>query len=185
MKELLLGSPMIIGIAGLAIAALAGFYWSQTGYKAALATAVGIAIVTLLLIIMGLQLETDREKVEKTLHSVAAALQRNDYEAVYSVIHPSATAGVARARAELPNYEFDEARVTHIKIIKIETSRKPKTAIAEFNVRVGLKFQGQNFNIPRFVKVYFVKEGDRWLVRDYEHYEPTAGFRNTQQETVP
>ena len=178
MKELLLESPVIVGIGGLVLAVLAGLLWTQTGRKAALATAVVIALATIGLVAVGMQIQTDRETITETLHDVAAALQRNDYQAVFNVMHPSAAAAVARARAELPNYTFTVARVTHIKSIVVDASRKPETAIAEFNVRVELTTQGQKFIVPRFVKVYFSKQDDRWLVRDYEHHEPTAGFRD-------
>lgn len=178
MNELLLESPITVGISGLALAIIAGLVWTQTSRKAALITALGIALTTVVLVTISLQIQTDRELIEETLHDVASALQRNEHEAVFKVMHPSAAATVARARAELPNYVFSVARVTRIKSIIVDSTRTPETAVAEFNVRVELTTQGQKFTVPRFVKIYFSKHEGRWLVRDYEHFEPTAGFVN-------
>jgi ketosteroid isomerase-like protein len=181
MIELLLERPVLVGLTGLVVAVLAGLFWTQTGHKAALVSALLIALATIVLVAVSLQIQTDREKIERILHDVGAALQRNDYESVFSVMHPNAAVAVSRARAELPRYTFEVARVTHIKSILVETARRPETAIAEFNVRVDVTVDGQKFAVPRFVKIYFAKHEGRWLVRDYEHFEPTAGFRESQQ----
>ncbi len=178
MKEILLESPWLVGLSGLIVAVLAGLWWTQTGSKAALITAVALALITVALVAVSVQIQTDRERIEATLHDVAAALQRNDHAAVVSAIHPDAAVAVGRARTELANYDFTVARVTHIKSIVVDATRKPEKAVAEFNVRVELTTQGQKFTVPRFVKIYFTKLDSRWLVRDYEHYELTAGFRN-------
>ena len=134
-------------------------------------------LLTLGLVVLSVQIETDEEKITRMLNDVASALQRNDRDYVVSHIHPTAAATVQRAKAELPRYNFTEARVTRIKAITVDTSRKPETAIAEFNVIVALTLDGYSGQVGRFVKLYLAKQDGRWLVRDYEHSEPTAGFR--------
>lgn len=177
MLPYLLENPVVIGIFGLVIASAAAVVWTQTGKSAGLYVA-GLAVaITLLLIMLSVQIETDRERIQSTIDEVAEALSKNDYERVYSFIHPGATAAVTRAKAELPNYKFSEARVTRMKSIVVNRNSPPPTAIAEFNVAVTLEFQGQRIPVRRFVKAYFMLDGERWLVNDYEHFEPTAAFK--------
>jgi hypothetical protein len=175
--QLVLESPIAIGIGGLCAAGLAGFLWTQSGHKAAGWIAIILLILTLGLIALSIQIETDQERITHMLHDVAGALQRNDHEYVLGHIHPQAAVTVQRAKTELPHYQFSEARVTRIKSITVDDSRKPETAVAEFNVVVSLTFDGFSGPVPRFVKLYLSKQDGRWLVRDYEHAEPTAGFR--------
>jgi predicted lipid-binding transport protein (Tim44 family) len=175
--QLILESPMVIGIGGLFAAGLAGFFWTQTGQRVAGWIAIVLLLLTLITIVVSIQVETDQEKITHMLHDVAGALQRNDREYVFSHIHPQASATVQRAKTELPRYNFTEARVTRIKAITIDDSRKPETAVAEFNVIVALTVEGSSVRVPQFVKLYLTKQDGRWLVRDYEHSEPTAGFR--------
>lgn len=113
MKELLLESPVIVGIGGLVLAVLAGLLWTQTGRKAALATAVVIALATIGLVAVSMQIQTDRETITETLDDVAAALQRNDYQAVFNVMHPSAAAAVARARRTAQLHLYRTARYAY------------------------------------------------------------------------
>jgi heme exporter protein D len=178
MQELLFESPVMITLCGLFTAGLAAFSWTQIGHKALLWSAVGLALATALLTLVSVQVVTDREQLTQTLNDVANALQRNDHQYVFAQIHPNAAATVRQAKAELPNYHFTEARVTRIKSIVIDSAQKPESAVAEFNVRVTVKLRDMERGqpIPRFVKVYFAKQDGRWLVRDYEHADPRAGF---------
>lgn len=178
MLELLFESPVSICLSGLFIAGLTAFCWTQFGNKSLLWSAIGLALTTVMLAMISVQVQTDRERLTDTLHAVASALQRNDRETIFAQIHPNATATVQRAKQELPNYRFSEARVTRIKSIVIDSRKKPETAVAEFNVRVTVQLRDMERGqpIPRFVKVYFAKQDGRWLVQDYEHADPRAGF---------
>lgn len=178
MPQDVLENPVMVGVCGLVLVVAAALFWTQTGTRVALYVAGGAAAVTLILVMVGIQVETDRERIQRTIDEVATALSRNDYERVYNYIHPGAAAGVARAQAELPNYKFSEARVTRMKSIVVNRNSPPPTAIAEFNVAVTIEFQGQRIPVRRFVKAYFMLEGQRWLVSDYEHFEPTAAFKD-------
>jgi uncharacterized protein YchJ len=170
--QMLLESPLTVVLVGMFLAGIAGFVWTQQGSKWLLGTAIGLVALTAVLTLCSLWIETDRETLTQSLHDVASALQRNDRQYVIARIHPKATEAVQRAKTELQNYNFTEARVTRIKSIAIDDA----SAVAEFNVVVNLKEIGRK--IPRFVKVYFMKNDGRWLVRDYEHQDPTAGFRD-------
>jgi hypothetical protein len=176
-EQLFFESPVLIGVSGLLVVLLALFFWSQTGARSALAVAGGAVLLTTVLVMVCQMVETDRERIRRMIDEVAAALEVNDLERVYSYIHPNATNGLLHARSEISRFHFTEARLTRLKSILVESRRQPATAIAEFNVFVALESQGQKFKVPRFVKVYFAQQDGRWLVRDYEHFEPTVGFQ--------
>lgn len=179
MQAFFFESPLLIGVWGAAVAGIAGYVWTQTGHKAAFYSGLGAILLTVILVLVNLQVETNRERIRSVVDSVATALDNNDHTKVFQFIHPNAAEGIARAKAELPRYTFEEARVTRIKSLEVNTQTTPPTAIAEFNVYCEIETQGQKFRVPRFVVVYFMLKDDRWLVHDYEHYEPTAGFRDT------
>jgi type II secretory pathway pseudopilin PulG len=181
-QALLLENPLVPLIVGLCVTAIAIVVWTQVDQRlvqrVSLATAIIALLVTVLLVTLSLQIETDREKIESTLHRVADALQRNDFETVYTYIHPNATEGIQRAKTELPRYKFSDARVTRIKDIIVNSDTQPRTAIAEFNVVVNVSFEQFSGRAPRFVHAYFMERDGKWLVRDYEHFEASAGFRS-------
>ncbi len=178
MQQFLFENPLWIGVCGLFVALVAGLLWTQTGARAAWLAASVAAILTFILVLVAVRVETDREKIQLTIKEVAEAVEDNDLNRVTSFIHPNAAEGVARAKQELPQYTFHEARMTRIKSILVNRDSQPPTAVAEFNVIVDLEIDGQHARLPRFVKAYFVEDQGRWLVRDYEHFEFGAGFRD-------
>lgn len=185
MQEFFLEQPVLLAICGLLMAGVAFFAWMQTNHKAALYSTVGLAAATLILVILSIQIETSREQIEKILSQVAALVEKNDNKGVMAYVHPNAVAGVSRFETELPRYKFTQARITRVKDVTVNTDTVPETAIAEFNVFVIVVVDGQSFRVPRFVKVYFRKNNDRWMVNDFEHFEPTAGFRDTPSGGIP
>ncbi|MFN3192876.1 MAG: hypothetical protein ACE361_20370 [Aureliella sp.] len=185
MRELIFESPWMVGIGGVSLVLLAGVIWTQVNdrpvQRAALISMLASLVMTIVLVLTSLFVETDREAIRADLHELARLLQANDREAIYRHIHPNASEGVQRARAELPRYTFSEARVTRIKSIQINGEQKPPTALAEFNVVVEASASMGSGRVPRFVHVYFMKDGDNWLVHDYEHFDVATGFRSSPQ----
>ncbi len=182
MQSFFFESPFLLGIVGGFLSAVAIVVWTQLpdakGQRIALSSALLFSAMTIGLVLLSMWIETDQEKIESTLHRVAAALESNDHPLVYSYIHPNATEGIQHAKGELPRYKFNDARVTRIKEIQVVPDSVPPTAIAEFNVVVNVDIGNNNGRAARFVRVYFMQRDDCWLIRDYEHFEPTAGFRN-------
>ena len=127
MSELLFESPITVVVVGLMVTALAAIVWTQAetqlAQKTAAYCAAGSLAVTASLLVISMQVETDKEKIRRTMYSVASALQHNDLEKVYSSIHPNAAEGVQRAKAELPRYQFRDARVTRVKQILVKSSQ--------------------------------------------------------------
>lgn len=177
MASFFLESPIWLGMTGGVIVAIAAYVWSQTGAKSALFAAAGLLVLTILLVMINIQVDTERESVTKLLHEIAAHVEANEYEKVFSFMHEAAGSAVSRARSELENIEFTDARVTRIKDITVNNSTTPPTAIAEFNAVAKLSTRGFAGTVPRFLKVYFRRVDDRWLIYDYEHDAPQAGFQ--------
>ena len=178
MSEFLFEDPVTLGVTGMAFTLVAAITWIKGGYSAALYSALAFFLLTIVLLILNLQVTTHREEVQDVISQVAAAVKRNDLEGVLKYVHASRSAALNRAKAELPNYHFSEARITGIKQIEINSETNPPSAIAEFNVAVDVTAHNQPFTgIRRFVRCYFLRTGDKWLVSDYEHFEPTYGFK--------
>lgn len=176
MQQFLLESPVALGLCGVFMALAAGFWWTQTGARIAVISAALVVLVTAILLSVSVRIETDREQIRHTIDQVAQALEANDFPRVFSYIHPGATEGIARAQEELPNYRFLDARLTRLRSIDVNRRASPAVAVAEFNVAVEIEREGQRVPIRRFVKVYFALQAERWLVRDYEHFDPLAGM---------
>ncbi len=176
MQQFFLESTWSLGLCGLLVALACGFWWTQSGARVAALCTLAMLVLTTILVVISLRVETDRERIRKTIDEVAEAIEQNDLPRVLGYIYSGATEGVTRAKQELPSYKFTEARLTRLKSIEVNRRTKPATAIAEFNVAVEIEAQGQRVPVRRFVKVYFSEQGGRWLVRDYEHFEPLSGL---------
>lgn len=163
------------GVVGGIVAAISAFVWVQIGNKYLLYSTVGIAAFTIAAVMINIQVQTDNEKIRTLMSDIESAIRSNNHQKVYSYIHPNAAEGLAKVKGELPRYKFEEARITVVHSIETNFKSTPPTAIAEFNVIVSIEqYPGK---IPRFVRVFFMLKDGKWLVRDYEHAEPTAGFR--------
>ena len=180
MSQLLFENAWMLAAFGLTASLVAGFLWLQTAHSAGFYTAAVCLAITVLLTLVSLQVETDRERIRKVLSDVAEKLRENDHPAVLRFIHPNAVDGLQRAKSELYRFTFREARITRVKSIEVNDRTPPPTAIAEFNVIVRVERDGYAVGgrIPRFVRVYFMQRDDRWLIQDYEHFEPSQGFRD-------
>ena len=73
MAELFFESPVTIGVTGLIFVLIALITWINGGFKWALYTAIGLALLTILLVLLSIQVKTDREQIGTTLNQVAAA----------------------------------------------------------------------------------------------------------------
>ena len=178
MQEFLFENPIALAVVGLVMVAVSAFVWTQTGRKSALYATAGLVVLTIVLLLINLQVVTDRETIRHILHEAASAVEANDHDKVYGYIHPNAFDGLRRAKRELPRYKFREARVTGVKEIAVNDATTPPTAIAECFARVKATRSTYEGTTVRFVRIFFMQHDGKWLVRDYEHDDPAAGFRD-------
>ena len=168
--------PIYIALVGLALGFLAGVLWTSTGRKEFLAALGAVIVFTIGMLIVERVVVTDQEAIRQTLAQIARDVQTNDVAKVARHITPSNTELAAKARAEMPNYQFTECRITKVHKTDVVTA-EPRTAIVEFNVIVSGSFRQGGLeasgSYPRWVRLHLVKEQDgRWTVQDYKHAEP-------------
>ena len=84
MVEFLFENPTWIGLLGLMATIAAGVVWLQTGARLAAIGAGSLALISLVLVITSLRVETPREQIRRTIYEVAEALSQNDVPKVFS-----------------------------------------------------------------------------------------------------
>ena len=176
----ILENPLGIGIFGAVITGLLVVVAKQLGDRRAIHAAFATAVVTLVLCIVSMNIETEQEKLTRTIYEVAAAVRANDHNRALSYMHPNATPATQRAKSEISRFKFNEAKVTSIKSVLINDSTKPPTATTEFIATMKVtgdeSYYGMKGGGVRLLIVTWVKQGDRWLIHDYEHRDVREGL---------
>ena len=166
----------LVGI-GLGVVGVATFFWLQLRSRATGFATIGLTILFTLLVVLNIQVMTTRERLESILDELTSALGDNDHDTVIAYLHPNAQPSVVQAKNLMLYNELTYARINRIKDIAVNLETTPPTAVIQFNATVGLDYGGRVMDIRRFVKLYMMEREGKWLVRDLEHFEPTAGFR--------
>jgi ketosteroid isomerase-like protein len=159
------------GIFFLAIA------WVQTGRNALLMGLAGVALATILLLVLERQIVTDKEAVQQQLYAFAALVEKNDVSKLADCVVRSRGDLLKAAQSVVAPHKFTEARVTKIHAMIEHPTHQPPEIIVEFNASVtGTFMNGQlpDQTFQRWVSVTFWKEDDgQWRVANYDHDEPT------------
>lgn len=179
--DFLFENEIAIGLVGLALSALLIFVGLRLAESRIWLAGFAALALTVLLVLIAFWIETDRQQIRRTMNEIAVALRENDHQRVVSYFHPNATEGIQHVETELPQYTFRSARVTRVVDITINSSTQPPTAVSEFIGAVTVTMNRNNLfdgpaNARRFIKVYWMKKDDSWLVRDYEHFDVMQAF---------
>ena len=177
MTRLLAEQPILLSVLLGLMAAGCLYGWLQSGRRSA--AVAGLVLLALIPIgwLVSHYWETDRERITELLHTTAAAVQRNEFQAVYDVIHPDLQSVRRRAEAELPQYEFDEAKITSIRKIEPILGAEPPEMDVDLNVSVTVTHRGGSLaetKLPRRLMLRMQKVGERLFVIDYTH-QPLVG----------
>jgi len=180
--DFLLESEIVVGLVGLLISAMLIYVGLRLAQSRVWLAGVAALALTLILVAVGFWVETDREQIRRSMNEIAIALRDNNHERVFSYFHPNATAGILQVKTELPQYTFKSARVTRVIDVSVNSSTQPPTAVSEFIASVKVMLNNPSLydgprDARRFIKVYWMKKNDRWLVRDYEHFDVMQAFR--------
>ena len=177
MTRVLAEQPILLSVLLGLMAAGCLYGWLQSGRRgAALAGLFLLALIPVAWIIAA-NWETDREQITKLLRQTAAAVERNDFESVYEVIHPDLQSVRRRARAELPQYEFQEAKIASIRKIEPILGAEPAEMNVDLNVSVTVTHRGGTLaetKLPRRLLLRMQKLDQRWYVTEYTH-QPLVG----------
>lgn len=182
MPTFLFEQPWIVGVIGAVLTAVSVFGWIQTGNKIGLQSGIGIAIVTIVLLLLNLTVETDREFLRRWVLDAAAELQNNEHEKIAKRIHPSPSDRVLSQVRMLPSVKLDVVRVSKIHSIEVETKRSPPQAFIRMNVFVQGESHNSSGKAPIWVGLTLEKVQDEWLVVDYEQKDPQHEFMKSSTD---
>jgi hypothetical protein len=181
----LLENPIGIGIFGLVIVGLLVFMAIQLGECKAIYASAGVLAVTIALVVASIAIETDKEKIIRSVEEVASALRANDHQRALSFLHPNAVPAIQRAKQDLASVQFKEAKVTSIQSVTVNEGSNPPTAIIEFIGVIKASSDRYTGGVvgtdARLFKLYWMQNNDRWLIHDYEHSSIKNAFTNKTQ----
>jgi hypothetical protein len=144
----------------------------KTGRGAILYAMAGVALFMGLAVLIDKLVVTDRERIANVIYDAGAAAKRNDLSAVVAFISPSVPAVQQDARRWIGQAKLDEVTITNMRI-DLDRSTNPPTATAVFRgfAQGQLRdrsavYAGTYFGL---ITAHFRREGDRWVVTDYDH----------------
>jgi hypothetical protein len=149
-----------------------------------------VGVLTVVMLIVERYVVTDQEAIRATLAEIARDVETNDPRKVTRHIASSNQPLVQRAQTEMPNYQFNDCRVTEVHKIDVDAGAEPRSAMVEFNVSVEGTFKQAGMEVsgtyPRWVRLHMVREDDgRWTVQNYEHDVPASFLFEQPGEGVP
>jgi hypothetical protein len=172
-----LDQPLYIVIIGIVLGVIVGGAWTASGRKELLAALVAVAVFTTIWLVVERMVVTDQEAIRATLLEIARDVQSNDVQRVLKHVAKANPKIAADAQKELPNYDFDECRVTKVHVVDVDASAEPRSAVVEFNVVASGTFRQGSLEVsdtvPRWIQLQMVREDDgKWRVQSYRHESP-------------
>jgi hypothetical protein len=138
----------------------------QTGrafFIAWLVLALGIMVG---LVLVERAIVTDREKIEVTLAEGADAVSKNDVAGALKLIASSQPKVAQLVQSNMKQFKFSEAYVI-TKNIELEKINPPSHATAVITCKIAAEGK-YPYSGPIKLQLNFVREGEKWLVEDYE-----------------
>ncbi|MFM2013767.1 MAG: hypothetical protein RLZZ396_2551 [Planctomycetota bacterium] len=178
MQEYLLESPWIVGSLGSFLSGVLVYAWIESGRGVFWKWSLGIAVATLLCLLVNIGFKTDREVLSQFMTKLAADLEANRFKEVTACVHPDASENLRNLKNQLETVEFESVRIKKIHGIEIGKTQNPKTAAIRMNVFVRASRDGNSGSVPRWVKIHLEQEKNKWMVVDYEHRDPQYEMLN-------
>jgi hypothetical protein len=148
--------------------ALIVYFQSRT--NGALVGVVAVLAVTAALLLIEWAIETPREAVERTLYELADAVEANDVPGALRFIAPGASQIRSDVETLMPLVKIDTANIMGSPLIDVDETGQPPTAKVECRgfFHGTMKQNGMKGGDAAQITIYFVRDGDVWLVSDYE-----------------
>lgn len=163
--------PTTVIVAGVFLEVLLAVALFNTGRGAIAWAMAGVFVLVGVAMLVERVVVTEREQIADALAGVASALEANDVERVLSFIDPAASGMRGSVRTALANARIHEARVYDL-VVELDGRSNPPTAQAEFTGRVKGSYRGETGGgegmVLRKFTVDFRRQGDRWLMTNYE-----------------
>lgn len=118
---------------------------------------------------------TPTEEVETALQQLAASLEANDIPAVLSLVAPEAAGVRGAAEKHMPRYLINSVHIARDLTITVDDKANPATAVAKFTCRVNANDKRGQIPYQNAILQFtmrYRKEGDRWLVYEYDVDRP-------------
>jgi hypothetical protein len=171
-----LESPWPAALLCIVLQIILGLVFIRTGRAIVLVAMAVVLAACAALIVIEQTTVTDTEHVEDTLHGIAEKLEANNVEAVLADFAPQCPR-LAEARSVLERVTVESASVGSDLEVRINLLTSPPSATAFFTGRIQARDKRGTIPYEHYVRKFKVKlarEGDRWLVVDYED----ADFRD-------
>lgn len=133
--------------------------------------------ITAALLLVERFIETPREAVERTLYELADTVEANDVAGALEYIAPGASQIRRDVEQVMPLVNIDTANILGSPRIEVDMTATPPEATVECRgfVHGTMKQNGMKGGDTAQMTIYFVQQGDRWLVRDYN---PNRNWRH-------
>lgn len=118
---------------------------------------------------------TPTEEVESALQQLAASLEANDIPAILSLVAPDATGVRGAAEKHMPRYQINAVHIARDLTITVDEKTDPPTAVAKFTCRVNANDKRGQIPYQNAILQFtmrYRKEGDRWLLYEYDVDRP-------------
>jgi hypothetical protein len=169
MMYYLIEDPTLFIVLGIAIEAALGIALFRTGRGFLLWIMLGVLLVCSTGIIGQRFIITERKRVVQTLDGVAAALEENNVDKVFSYLTPDADFSRGEARRALSMIKIESANYSGLEI-QINKLTSPMTAELKFLGVIKIidpKGVSPYTTYPFHFKVIMRKVGDRWLISEH------------------
>ncbi len=179
MIPFILENPIGVAVVGAGAALLALVVWMQTGQSKVLYLLLAAIVVTVILVMIGMKVETEPESIRKMLYQTASDLENNRFPAVIGAIYESPSQAVLNAKSllETNKYIFSAARVKRIHTIEFSGPATKRRAAVKMNVFVEGRLGAFQGGIPRYVELTLDRVGQNWKVSDFSHADAFEGFK--------
>lgn len=141
----------------------------QTRTNGALLAVVAVLVATGALLLVEWTTVTPREAVERTLYELADTVEANDVRGALQFVSPGASQIRHDIETLMPLVMIDTANIMGSPLIDVNHTARPPTAKVECQsfFHGTMKQNGMKGGDAARITIYFVLDGDRWLVREY------------------
>ena len=164
MTSIFLEQPITIAVGGGILAIILFAFWFATQMNGILYAALGVTVLTVVLVLIERAIVTDFESVRDTIEEIALAAENNDAEQLYGYIHDKAPELKATVDRAIKTYQIDAVNVrSNLKLNFYENS-DPRKVQAKFGVVLIGNQGGSQGRAPLAMTVTFLSDDGKWKV---------------------